>query len=167
MTNIVSPNNVKGIVFVVDAATLSSSAVDTEDDNLTETAQYLHDILLVLQKRHTSSKTSKGPAEMPILVAANKLDLFTALPAKLVKRALEDEITKLRNTRSKGLLDSGIGMGEDADDDRDVLGGGGEGRFEFELMEEYNIRIQVIGGNVLGSENAEVASWWDWVGRHL
>lgn len=167
MTSIVSPNNVKGIIFVVDAATVAPDNGESVDDSLTETAQYLHDVLLVLQKKHTASKTSKGPAEMPVLIAANKLDLFTALPAKLVRRALEDEITKLRNTRSKGLLDSGIGMSDEIDEERDILGGGGEGRFEFGLMEEYNVRVEVIGGNVLGSDSADVANWWDWLGRHL
>lgn len=167
MTSIVTPNNLKGIIFVVDAATLSLDADDSGNDSLSQTAQYLHDILLVLQKKHTNSKTSKGPAETPVLVAANKLDLFTALPAKLVKSVLEDEITSLRKSRTQGLLDSGIGMADEIDDDKDVLGGGGEGKFEFSLMEEYNVRVEVIGGNVLGSNTAEVGAWWDWIGRHL
>lgn len=149
---------------MVDAAALSSEG--GADGGLTEAAQFLHDILLALQNRYTKAKTSKGPAETPIMVAANKLDLFTALPAKLVKTALETEITKLRTTKSKGLLDSGIGM-DDESEDHEVLGGNGEGRFEFKLMEEYNVPIEVVGGNVMGAEGSDTAKWWDWIGRRL
>ena len=150
---------------MVDAAALSSDAEDTA--TLTETAQYLHDILLVLQNRQNSAKTSKGPTEISIMVAANKLDLFTALPAKLVKKSLESEITKLRISRSKGLLDSGVGMSDDLTDEQEILGGAGEGGFEFKLMEEYNVFVEVVGGNVLGSEGADTKSWLEWFGQQL
>lgn len=104
---------------------------------------------------------------MPILIAANKLDLFTALPTKLVKNCLESELTKLRNTKAKGLLDSGIGLDDDLED-REVLGGSGEGKFDFSLLEEYNIAVEVSGGNVLSSDgSSDVKEWWDWIGRHL
>ena len=134
----VDPKNLKGIIFVVDAATLSNTSDDLVDGSLVEAAEYLHDILLTLQKRHTSSKSSQGPTEMPVLVAANKLDLFTALPAKLVGTSIEAELSRIRTSRSKGLLDSGIGMDDDEAEDRDTLGGGGEGDFKFSMMEEYN-----------------------------
>ena len=165
MDSIVQPQNLKGLIFVADAAALSADGDDT--NALTETAQYLYDTLLTLQTRHTTSKTSKGPAEMPVMIAANKLDLFTALPAKLVKNVLETEITKLRSTKSKGLLDSGIGMDDSATEYQEALGGAGEGKFEFKLMEEYNVPVEILGGNVLGSEGADVAKWWDWLGKHL
>ncbi len=125
--------------------------------------------MLLLQRRATGAKSSKAPAELPLLVAANKLDLFTALPAPLVKTALEAEITSVRNSRSKGLLDSGIGMGDTADpgEERDWLGDGGGGKFEFSQMEEFNVPVTVAGGNVAGSEGADVTKWWDWIGSHL
>lgn len=159
LNSIIQPGHIKGIIFVVDAATLSSGS--------SEAAEYLHDILLTLQKRATTVKASKGGADMPVLIAANKLDLFTALPTKLVKNSLESEITRLRNTKSKGLLDSGVGMDEELDD-RDILGGGGEGKFDFSLMEEYHVPIEVAGGSVLSSDGSvDVQEWWDWIGRHL
>lgn len=165
LENVLKPQNMKGIIFLVDASALSS---DTEDTTaLTETAQYLHDILLMLQSRHTSAKTSKVAAETSVMIAANKLDLFTALPAKLVKSSLEAEITKLRNTKSKGLLDSGIGMDDNGMEDQEILGGAGEGKFEFKLMDEYNVHVEVVGGNVLGSSGDDTAKWWDWIGRQL
>lgn len=167
LSNIVDPQNLKGIIFMVDATTLSTDAGEEAQGGLTEAAEYLYDMLLALQKRYTSSKSSKGASETPILIAPNKLDLFTALPTRLVKSALELEMTKLRNTRSTGLLDSGIGMDDDAAEERDMLGGGGEGKFEFGLMEEYNIPIEVIGGNVLGADGADVEKWWEWLANHL
>lgn len=113
------------------------------------------------------AKAAKGGVEMPMLIAANKLDLFTALPTKLVKNSLETEITKLRDSKSKGLMDSGIGM-DDADDEREVLGGAGEGKFSFDLMEEYNIPIEIAGSNVLSSDGSvDVKEIWNWMGRHL
>lgn len=149
----------RGLIFVVDAAALSTTA------GLTEAAQYLHDILLALQKRHTSARTSKGPGSIPVLVAANKLDLFTALPAALVKRKLQDEITKVRSTRAKGLLDSGVGD-EGEDEERDWLGEGGEGSFEFKQMEESEIEVVVLGGSVMGGE-ADVDAWWGWIAQRM
>lgn len=153
---------------MVDAAVLSTDSVDGENSaqGLSEGAEFLHDILLTLQKRHTSSKTSKGPAEVPVLIASNKVDLFTALPTNLVKSMLETEISRLRGTKSRGLLDSGVGMDNDMED-RDVLGGAGEGAFEFGLMEEYNVPVEVIGGNVTGNDGADVEKWWQWIGDHL
>lgn len=157
-----SSNGFSGLIFMVDAAAISSAA------GLTEAATYLHDILLTLQKRHTNSKTSKGPASLPVLVAANKLDLFTALPPQLVKKALEEEITKVRATRAKGLLDSGIGM-EDEGEERDWLGQGGEGGFSFGQMEESEIEVKIVGGNVVGEgkEEGQVDEWWTWIGENL
>lgn len=167
LDNIVNPQNLKGIIFMVDATTLSSAAGDESENSLAEAAEYLHEILLTLQKRHTNSKTSKGPGEMPVLIAPNKLDLFTSLPTKLVKDALETEITKLRNSRSKGLMDSGIGMDDGPTDEIEILGGGGEGSFDFGLMEEYNIPVHVAGGSVLGNDGPDTEKWWEWIGNHL
>jgi len=143
----------------VDAAALSSAS------GLTETAIYLHDLLLALQTRHTSAKTSKGPSSISVLIAANKLDLFTALPTQLVKKKLQDEITNIRATRAKGLLDSAADA-EGDDEEREWLGEGGEGSFEFRQMEESEVEVTVLGGNVTGDE-AHVDEWWSWIARHM
>ena len=149
---------------MVDAADMSLAG----SEGLRQVAEYLHDLLLILQKRSTSSKTSKAPKEMPVLIAANKLDLFTALPARLVKTSLEAEITTIRSSRNKGLLDSGIGMNEiDIGEEREWLGDGGEGKFEFSQMEEVNVPVSVAGGNVLGLDSSDVTQWWDWIGSNL
>ena len=111
---------------MVDAANFSAG-----EEGVRQAAEYLHDVLLLLQKRLTSSKTSKGPKEMHVLVAANKMDLFTALPATIVKNTLEKEISKVRDSRSKGLLDSGAGRDDEVDDNEEWLGETGSTQFKF------------------------------------
>ena len=160
LENITNPQNLKGLIFVVDAATLSAG-----DEGLRQTADYLHDVLLVLQKR-VGTKAAKALKEVPVLIAANKMDLFTALPVALVKSSLEGEITKVRISRSKGLLDSGIGM-DDADDEKDDwLGEMGSKEFKFSQMEEFDIAVEVAGGNVLG-DGLIVDKWWKWISERL
>ena len=150
---------------MVDSATVSSAT------GLTEAAEYLHDILLLLQKRHTKGKTSKDPQAIPVLVAANKQDVFTSLPAGLVKSKLEEEIAKVRQTRSRGLLDSGIGMEDDggADEESNWLGEYESKTFKFSQMEEHGVDITVTGGNAKGDggEKAVVEEWWAWLGGNL
>ena len=168
LDSIVKPQNLHGIIFVVDAADLSNNSTGKGNDSLRQTAEYLHDLLLLLQKRAASSKSSKALKGLPVLIAANKLDLFTALPAQLVKTTLEAEITSIRNSRSKGLLDSGIGMSDlDMNEEKDWLGDGGDGNFEFSQMQEVDVSVDVAGGNVLGSEGPDVKQWWAWVGSKL
>lgn len=156
----------KGIIFVVDAASLVSGSGERADEELRATAEYLHDILLLLQRRSTSTKVHKS---IPVMIAANKLDLFTALPAPLVKTALESEITKIRSSRSMGLLDSGINLSDpdEMGEEKERLGYGRGDRFEFAQMEEANIFVEVEGGNVFSGDGPNIGKWWDWIGRQL
>ncbi|PMD40740.1 P-loop containing nucleoside triphosphate hydrolase protein [Hyaloscypha variabilis F] len=162
LENITNPQNLKGLIFLVDAATLSAG-----DEGLRQTADYLHDVLLLLQKRATGSKAAKALKEIPVLIAANKMDLFTALPAALVKSSLEAEISKVRTSRSKGLLDSGIGMGDAEDEKDDWLGEMGSINFKFSQMEEFDVSVEVVGGNVAGGEGPTVDKWWKWISERL
>lgn len=157
-------SQLKALIFLLDAAALA----DTDGDALATTASYLYDVLLALQKRFHKRSGSRAPASVPVLIAANKLDLFTALPAALVKSNLENELTRIRKARSKGLLDSGVG----ADDDNTAveidewLGGLGEGKFKFEEMMEFDVEVEVIGGNVVG-EGPGADRWWKWIGERV
>ncbi|KAH8898384.1 P-loop containing nucleoside triphosphate hydrolase protein [Thozetella sp. PMI_491] len=153
----------KGVVFVVDAAALA------DGDSLPATAEYLYDVLLNLQKRLSSNKTSRPPPGVPVLVAANKLDLFTALPAALVKSNLETELGRIRKARSKGLLDSGVGTDDDGltgDASDDWLGEYGSEKFTFKQMLEFDIEVEVIGGNIVG-EGPGVDKWWSWIAKKI
>ncbi|MCJ1258232.1 hypothetical protein MMC24_006063 [Lignoscripta atroalba] len=168
LESLVKPQNLKGIIFMVDAANLSAGDGAQGLEGPREAAEYLHDILLQLQKRSMNSKTSRAPSEIPVLVAANKIDLFTALPALLVKTVLESEITSVRNSKARGLLDSGIAMNDmNAGEEKDWLGDGLEGKFEFSQMDEVNVSVAVAGGNVVGPDGADVTKWWDWIGSNL
>ncbi|KAI4133262.1 MAG: hypothetical protein LQ338_000320 [Usnochroma carphineum] len=158
------PQDVHGIIFMVDAADLST---DT-NEGPRQTAEFLHDVLLQLQKQVTDSKSSKVRKQMPVLIAANKLDLFTALPAALVKTKLESEITKVRKSRSEGLLDSGVGAKNlDIGEEKDWLGETGDAKFEFSQLEEFNIQVHIRGGNVTGADGSDVKQWYDWIGGIL
>ncbi len=136
-----------GVIFVVDASAIGSDGSSSEE--LTETATYLHDVLLQqLQKLNLKLNQSKV-ASIPFLIAGNKMDLFTALPEKLVKSTLEKEITKLRKTRSRGIASiaeeksaDGLNFGSGNvvnDEEGEVLGGDASERFEFEGLDEWGL----------------------------
>ncbi|KAH3915533.1 signal recognition particle receptor subunit beta [Parastagonospora nodorum] len=160
-----NPNSLRGIIFVVDAASLA------DESGLIEAASYLHDILLALQKRYTTATSSKAPPGIPVLIAANKMDLFTALPAGLVKVQLEKAITQVRAGRATALRDAGAALsgGEDeVDEEKEWLGEGGEGAFEFTQMQEVGTSVGVVGGNVVqGKERGDVEGWWAWIAELL
>lgn len=147
----------RGILYVLDAAAL--------DDSLADAATYLYDILLALQRRAGSGSSSRPPNAVHVLVAANKLDLFTALPASLVRSNLEAELARIRRSRSKGLLDSGVGVDEIGSEEQDNwLGAYGSEKFTFAQMREFDIEVDVLGGSVL---EGNVDKWWDWISTRI
>ncbi|KUI56949.1 Signal recognition particle receptor subunit beta [Cytospora mali] len=124
---------------------------------------------VVFVKRMGSTKTSKAPYAIPVLIAANKTDLFTALPAKLVRNNLEKELGRIRRTRSKGLLDSGVGQDEivaGGDEGDDWLGEYGSSEFKLDQMREFDTEVDVISGNILG-DGPGVDAWWKWMGSRI
>ena len=102
-----------------------------------------------------------------MLIAANKQDLFTALPPGAVKERLEGEIERVRVSRRKGL----VTVGEEGAEveGEDVLGGDGEEKFSFEILEqEFGIEVDVLGGAVKGEEAGKgVRRWEEWIGACL
>ncbi|KAK6863932.1 signal recognition particle receptor beta subunit [Apiospora arundinis] len=157
MDSLVAKEGLKGIVFMLDAATL--------DENLAATANYLYEVLLALQKRVSSTKTSKAASAINVLIAANKSDLFTALPASLVKSNLEAELARIRKSRSKGLLASGVGIDDvDNEENDDWLGEYGSEKFTFTQMQEFNLEVDIVGGSV---SEAKVDKWWHWISERL
>lgn len=149
----------KAVVFMVDAAALG------EQEVLASTASYLYDVLLHLQKMATAK--TKEKASIPVLIAANKVDLFTALPSTLVKSNLEAELTRIRASKSKGLLDSGVGMDDIGSEDQDVwLGEFGSEKFSFKQMSDFEIDVQVTPGNVTG-DGPGADKWWWWIAQQI
>lgn len=139
---------------------------------ITKAAEYLHDVLLTLQKlragKNASSSSSGGT--LRFLIACNKNDLFTALPAARVKAMLEKEITRIRESRAKGLRGSDLagaaaGSAEDVvDEENEWLGEGGEGEFRMEMMEDVGVEVLVKGGSV---EKGDCDLWRQWLGSSL
>ncbi|GAB7362977.1 hypothetical protein MBLNU230_g3272t1 [Neophaeotheca triangularis] len=157
--------NLRGLVFVADSAACATQA------GLTATAEYLHHLLLRLQKRHTRHPGSKPPAPVPVLVAAGKQDVFTALPAGLVGRRLEEEVGRVRESRSRGVVGvEGEGEAGAAEDEAEWLGEFGEGRaFEFRELEQFGVEVRVVGGSGRGEGESGVGvqGWWDWIAEVL
>lgn len=153
-----SSKNIQWVIFVVDGADLASGG-----DGLRVAAEYLHDVLRLVVQRQRGRKSG-----WKVLVAANKLDLFTALPAGLVRTVLEAEIEQVRRGRERGLLDSGgVGEGETGGDRDEMLEDGGEGAFRFEQLEGDGVEVTVEDGSVLGSEGGDVQKWWEWIAGQL
>ncbi|KAL1967778.1 hypothetical protein VTN77DRAFT_2467 [Rasamsonia byssochlamydoides] len=164
-------SKIRGVIFVVDAAALSEG-----DENLRDAAGYLHDVLLLLQKsalnRGRSSFSSKVGDPVSVLVAANKQDLFTALPPGSVRDKLETEIDRIRKSRKRGLMDASVGSGINEDEDEVLGGDDGHGIFSFKLLEEeVGIKVDVIGGAVKAEGEADakagVRKWEEWIGMCL
>lgn len=156
----------RGVIFMVDTAAL------VDETNLRDTATYLRDALLVLQKwtLGKGKSSTKRVAEVPVLVAANKQDLFTSLPPGSVREKLEAEIDRIRKSKTKGLMDASMDAGLDVDED--VLGDDdAQGAFSFKLLEEVGVRVDVLGGAVKGDQQEELGSgvrrWEEWIGMCL
>jgi signal recognition particle receptor subunit beta len=159
-------SNLRGIIFVLDAALMSDSA-----EALRDAASYLHQVLLILQKRALGKGTSsrKVAAEVSVLVAVNKQDLFTALPPGSVRDRLEAEIERIRKSKGKGILDADVSSGTNSEEEEMLGGDDSYGVFSFKLLEEeVGIKVDVVGGAVKGDNEADaeagIRKWEEWIG---
>ena len=155
-------SKLRGVVFVLDSAAMGDDT--TGRGSTSQAAEYLHDILVALQKRMTSKK-SKASSAVSVLIAANKDDLFTSYPAHVAKSLLEKELTKIRAARGKGMLESTVG--EDysmVPEDQDAwIGALGSEKFSFDQMKEFDVEVEVISGSVTTNGCPGVAKWWEWI----
>ncbi|OOQ88869.1 SRP receptor beta subunit [Penicillium brasilianum] len=158
----------RGVIFMVDTAALVDETI------LRDTATYLHDVLLILQKRALGKgkSSTKRSAEIPVLVAANKQDLFTALPPGSVREKLEAEIDRIRKSKTRGLMDASMDSAALDTEDDDILGDDdAQGIFSFKLLEQVGVKVDVTGGAVKGDQQEEYGSgvrrWEEWVGMCL
>lgn len=59
-------------------------------------------------------------------------------------------------------------MGDGIEEEKDDwLGEMGSKQFKFSQMEEFDIYIEVCGGNVQGEDGPDVKEWWRWVSERL
>ncbi|OJD27277.1 hypothetical protein ACJ73_01335 [Blastomyces percursus] len=163
---------IRGVIFMLDSAALSQS-----DETLRDAATYLYDVLMTLQNRvykngEKISSSSKRTPKIPVLIAANKQDLFTALPPNSIKAKMESELQKIRVSKRRGLLD--VSMNDlSAEEEPDMLGGDEEeGPFTFQMMDEQmGIKVDVVGGAVVSDDETDrgsgVRRWEEWVGMCL
>ncbi|KAF3491144.1 uncharacterized protein GIQ15_00661 [Arthroderma uncinatum] len=148
-------SRVRGVIFMIDAATLLDAG------QLADIARYVYDVLIILHHRTSSTRTRRTP----VLVIANKQDLFAAIPPKMVKDKLEAEIEAVRETRRKGVVNPDA----DEEDETDALG---EQPFTFQLLEdEAGVKVDFVGGSVRDDDRddatAGVRAWEEWMGRCL
>lgn len=162
---ITKPNTgLKGVVLLLD-----SSAIESADSDIAkDTARYLYDTLLALQRRPKVIKKAKAE-DVAVLVACNKQDLFTSLPPSAIRSRLQDELERLRTTRKKAVSAVDARDDEDENEDETVLGGGGEEKFTFKLLEdEFGISVEVVGGTVKSDDDGSgVVKWEEWIGGRL
>ena len=156
-------SKLRGVVFVVDSAAMGDDT--TGGDSTSRAAEYLHDVLVALQKRMTSKKSSQAPSAVSVLIAANKEDLFTSYPAHVVKSSLEKELTKIRAAKGKGMLESTVGedYGIVPEDQDSWIGALGSEKFSFDQMREFDVEVEVISGSVTTNSCPGVVKWWEWI----
>jgi signal recognition particle receptor subunit beta len=144
-----SAASVRGAVFLVDSA-----AGGWED-----AAGYLHDVLLRVQRLQERKGAKAGVFR--VLIACNKADLFTALPPSRVCGLLEEELGRVREAKSKGI----VGVGEEDKEEADWLGEGGSGRFTFGGLEEVGIEVEFKGGST--TNDGWRTGLGEWIGGSL
>ncbi|RVD85692.1 uncharacterized protein DFL_004003 [Arthrobotrys flagrans] len=147
-----------GVIYVLDSAVLSTQA------RITDTAEYLYELLLAIQKRYailSESATSTEP--IPLLIACNKNDLFTALPSTKIGNLLQTELSRMKETKRKGLLNAGAGENDDEDLDR-VLGDETSDKITWEGLKEFGVEVSVQSGSV---KSGTVDGWTSWMSACL
>ncbi|KAJ6263234.1 Signal recognition particle subunit [Drechslerella dactyloides] len=148
-----------GIIFMLDSAVLSSQP------RLTDTVEYLYELLLVIQKQYNSlsESSASSPDPIPLLIACNKNDLFTALPSAKISILLQTELGRMKETKRKGLLNAGAGEEDDEDLDR-VLGDENSDHVTWEGLREFGVEISVQSGSI---KSTHAESWKSWMSSCL
>lgn len=152
--------NLTGIIFVINAARIRA-----DDDFTRQTADYLYEVLLRLRKRLNKGESLN---DISVLVAANKMDLFTALPAESVQNILESEFSRIRSLRLNSLPDSEVSLGDIVEEGwDDWLGDKESSMFKFSQLEELDkISIEFQGGNIIG-DKPRIENWRHWIAKRL
>lgn len=171
LSHLTSKPNPRGVIFMLDSTVLDP----IDSTSATDTIAYLHDTLLTLQRQRLHT-TKKQANDFPVLIAANKQDLFTALPPLAIKQTLETALQRQRTTNRHaiGVVDSTSTKhreqaNEPADEDETVLAGTTSDTFTFNtLRDEFGLDVQVLGGTVRGDQGGRGTGKWEaWIGSCL
>ncbi|KAK6358349.1 hypothetical protein TWF730_007693 [Orbilia blumenaviensis] len=147
-----------GIIYMLDSAVLSTQV------RLTDTAEYLYELLLAIQKRYATLSESTTSTELiPLLIACNKNDLFTALPPAKISNLLQTELSRMKETKRKGLLNAGAGENDDEDLDR-VLGDERTDQITWDGLKEFGVEVTVQSGSI---KSSAVDGWTSWMSACL
>lgn len=136
---LISESNLKAVVFVIDAA-----------DGLEAIKESAKSLVPILEITESSL--------VPVLIAANKFDLFSAISVTKITSLLEQEISELRDTRQQTVSSS-----EDDNwngNEKEFLGVDGK-KFEFSDLES---EVEVLDGSV---KTGRTQKWDSWLGQFL
>lgn len=135
--------NTKAAVFVVDAA--------SGPEQIKQAAPALLTVLELTNK--------EGEEPIPVLIAVNKIDQFSALSVNKVIALLEGELTQLRDSKSQGLMSSTENDGFE-DDSQFQLGVPGQ-PFKFTDLEGT---VGVVDGSALVGR---LDKWENWLEEEI
>jgi len=81
---------------------------------------------------------------------------------------LEHELGRIRKTRQKGLLEASVTSEDEiqGDEEEGWLGAVGSKEFKFDEMMEFDMEVEVVGGNVIG-DGPGAERWWRWIGERI
>ncbi|KAF3906612.1 hypothetical protein ABW20_dc0108979 [Dactylellina cionopaga] len=147
-----------GIIFMIDSAVLSAQP------RLTDTVEYLYELLLAIQKRYAVlSEATTSTEPIPLLIACNKNDLFTSLPSAKISNLLQTELGRMKESKRKGLLNAGAGEDDDEDLDR-VLGDERSDEITWDALKEFGVDVTVQSGSI---KTGAIQSWASWISTCL
>ena len=149
-----------GVMFMLDSAVLSSQTVSTD------TVEYLYEVLLVLQRKYSSSAGSSIASInlTPVLIACNKSDLFTALPSSKISILLQAELGRIKESRKNGLLNAGVDEDGGELEGDDILGDNVADQIKWEGLREFGLDVSVQAGSVRSNN---IDSWTSWIATCL
>lgn len=140
-------SNIKGILFVLDGASGTRG--------IEQAAQYLFKVL---------ARTEYRLGGIDIMIACNKADLFSMVPAAKLRKTLEQELTYIRDARAQGLgavkKEDTLGAGRAGDEEEDAADGSWLGGSEPIDFSKLDGEVSIADGSV---KTNSVDSWKRWI----
>ena len=139
----ITPKETGLVVFVLDSSSIFKNA--------SAVAKQFHDLLQLLVHRQSN--------EIHILVACNKSDSFTTMPAKSIQDKLTTELASLATDSSAQLRT--VAASDDDEASNELLGFTSTDKFTFEKLEQYKgIAVTFLSGSALKGKTED---WGEWI----